>query len=93
MSGTYRRPEFMSIIMNRPGFENNPAAINMTGIAYATDQMSLTRLPAAWAESMSIPYEQADVAGKSGELSEMLGNGCVCAPYEDTHVEMGTHVP
>ena len=77
MSGTYLPSRFMSIVDR---FGDNPAAMKQAGIAYATDQiidLIANGVGGIHVYSMNKP----DVAGKIKEnLSEILGNGCVCAP-------------
>ena len=77
MSGTYLPSRFMSIVDR---FGDNPAAMKQAGIAYATDQiidLIANGVGGIHVYSMNKP----DVAGKIKEnLSEILGNGCVCVP-------------
>ena len=77
MSGTYLPSRFMSIVDR---FGDNPAAMKQAGIAYATDQiidLIANGVGGIHVYSMNKP----DVAGKIKEnLSEILGNGFVCAP-------------
>ena len=75
--GTYLPSRFMSIVDR---FGDNPAAMKQAGIAYATDQiidLIANGVGGIHVYSMNKP----DVAGKIKEnLSEILGNGFVCAP-------------